>query len=265
MAGRAEGELVLVYVPKEVFQNCVMAAGWVAKVAQRYHSTGLNADPDAAKRMVGYYTQFSPAIGKDILEIGPGQTFEVLEQALAKGAKSCSAVDVVEYVARERAKKSGIDYRIYQGKELPFATAQFDLIWSSTAFEHLRYPDVTVDECFRVLRPGGLLIAQIDLGDHSFYPNPDPRRLFEGLKYPTWLWNLMKWNRSSYVNRLRKSDWLRLVTSAGFRVTHCQASENEEILRLLPQLTYLHSYSREDAITSVIFLCAEKPRQEVKT
>lgn len=176
-----------------------------------------------------------------------------------EGAKSCSAVDVVKYLSEEQAKRSGVAYRVYQGRELPFAAAQFDLIWSSTAFEHLRYPAVTVAECFRVLRSGGLLIAYIDLADHSFYPAPDPRRLFEGLRYPDWLWNLMKWNRSSYVNRLRKSDWLRLFTQAGFRITECQVSQSPEIDHVRAQLPYLRAYSREDAITSAIYLCAQKP------
>ncbi len=251
---------MLLFILKEVLQNWAMGFGLVAKVAQRFHSTGLNADREAAKRMVGCYTQFSSAAGKDILEIGPGQTLEVLGHALEEGARSCSVVDVVEYVPQERARQSGIDYRIYGGRELPFEAAQFDLIWSSTAFEHLRYPDVTVAECFRVLRPGGLMIAQIDLGDHSFYPNPDPRRLFEGLKYPIWLWNLMKWNRSSYVNRLRKSDWIRLVTSVGFRIKECQATESEEVRRLLRELAYLQTYSHDDAVTAVLLLCAEKPK-----
>ncbi len=250
---------MLIYVLKEILQNCAVSMAWAAKLARRYHSTGPDADPEAAKRTVASYSLFSPLIGKEILEIGPGQSLKVLEQALAQGAKTCTAVDVVEYVSEERARKSGVDYRVYRGQELPFAASRFDLIWSSTAFEHLRYPAVTVAECFRVLRSGGLLVARIDLADHSFYPAPDPRRLFDGLKYPTWLWNLMKWNRSSYVNRLRKSDWLRLLTHAGFRITRCQPSESQEVDHLRAQLRYLRPYSREDAITSAIYLCAQKP------
>ncbi len=114
----------------------------------------------------------------------------------------------------------------------------------------------------RVLRKGGLFVAQIDLGDHSSYhlsygPR-DPSKLFECLKYPRWLWNIMRWNRSSYVNRLRKSEWLQLFQQKGFRVQHIEGRESEEISRLLPNLPYLHAYSREDAVTYAIIVCAGK-------
>ncbi len=69
----------------------------------------------------------------------------------------------------------------------------------------------------------------------------------------------MKWNRSSYVNRLRKSDWLRLFQEAGFRLRACGAWESEKIRKLLPRLSYLHAYSEEDAITGGMTMCAEKP------
>jgi len=245
-------------IPKEIIQNWLMGFGWVARLARRYHSTGLNADQVQAYKVFEDYCRFSPIKGKDILEIGPGQTLEVLEYAMAEGARSCMAVDVAEYISEERARRSGITYRLCDGKALPFESEQFDLIWSHTAFEHLRFPETTVVECCRVLRKGGLLIAKIDLGDHSSYGSGDPSRLFECLKYPRRLWDLMKWNRSSYVNRLRKSEWLQLLQQKGFRIRSCQAWESQEIEALLPRLPYLHAYSRDDAVTSTIAVCAEK-------
>jgi SAM-dependent methyltransferase len=246
------------FIPKEILQNWLMGFGWVARCARRYHSTGINADPQEARKVFDYFVRYSPVSGKDILEIGPGQTLEVLEYALTQGARSCAAADVAEYVSEERARRSGITYRLYDGRALPFESEQFDLIWSYTVFEHLRFPETTVAECCRVLRKGGLFIAQIDLGDHSSYVSGDPSRLFECLKYPRWLWDLMKWNRSSYVNRLRKSEWLRLFDHAGFCIRSCEAQENEEIKRLLPQLTYLHAYPPEDAVTNGILVCTER-------
>jgi len=38
-----------------------------------------------------------------------------------------------------------------------------------------------------------------------------------------------------------------------------EATVNEDIARLLPRLTYLHKYSYDDAVTSVLTVCAEKP------
>jgi hypothetical protein len=38
-----------------------------------------------------------------------------------------------------------------------------------------------------------------------------------------------------------------------------EATVSEDIARLLPQLTYLHKYSHDDAVTSVLTVCVEKP------
>src|SRR5689334_21529905 len=206
------------FIPFEILQNALMGVPPIARWGGRYHRTGLNADRAKAREVLALYCRFESVVGKDILEIGPGHTLEVLEEALASGAHSGTAVDVAEYVTRDLAATKRIDYRLYDGKRLPFASGQFDSVWSHTAFEHLRYPEVTVRECFRVLRPGGTMVAHTDLGDHTYYRSQpaQPLHVFECLRYPGWLWTLMKWNRSSYVNRLRKSQWKRLFEEAGF-------------------------------------------------
>lgn len=233
----------------------------VAKFAQRYHSTGINADPHKVSHVFDLYSRFVSVKGKDILEIGPGQTLDVLERARAEGARSCTAIDVVDYRSPEQASETHVTCVVYEGRDVPFESDRFDLIWSYTAFEHLRHPAIIVRECFRILRPGGCLVALIDLGDHSFYGKATacPDKVFDCLRYPEWLWNLMRWNRSSYVNRLRQSDWIRLFTQTGFVLRAQEATVSEDIIRSLPQLKYLHKYRYDDAVTSVLTVCVEKP------
>ena len=112
-----------------------------------------------------------------------------------------------------------------------------------------------------MLRPGGSLIALIDLGDHAFYgvEQPQPDKVFDCLRYPEWLWNLMRWNRSSYTNRLRKSKWIKLFKEAGFVVRHEESQKSRPITDALPSLPYLHRFSHEDAVTHVMTVCLEKP------
>lgn len=251
------------FVVVDVLQNILMGFRPFAKLAQQYHSTGINADPDMVRRVFDLYSRFGPVAGKDILEIGPGQTLEVLERAMATGARSCTAIDVLGYLSREEARGKQIAYVVYEGKEIPLAAESVDLICSYTALEHVRYPSVTVQECFRVLRPGGTLVSVIDLGDHSFYGKNKsyPDRVFDCLRYPEWLWNLMRWNRSSYVNRLRQSDWLRLFTEAGFAARAREATVSDHTVRLYEQLPYLHKYPYDDAVTCMLTVCMEKPAQ----
>ena len=249
------------FLPLEIVQNALMGIPRIAKLAGRYHSTGLNADRAMARRVFELYCRFQAVAGKDILEIGPGQTLEVLEEALSSGARSCAAVDVAEYVSADHAMRTQIDYRLYDGKLLPFDSGQFDCIWSHTSFEHLRYPEVTVAECYRVLRRGGCMVAHIDLGDHTYYrchPRP-PLKGFDCLRYPEWLWTLMRWNRSSYVNRLRKSQWKRLFEEAGFVLRAESCAVSQDIERALPTLPYLHKYSHDDAVTAVLTVWLDKP------
>ena len=105
------------------------------------------------------------------------------------------------------------------------------------------------------------MVAHIDLGDHSYYGGQplSPSQLFNCLRYPAWLWTLMKWNRSSYVNRLRKSEWKRLFAAAGFYLKAEASSVSHEIDGALPALPYLHKYSHEDAVTAVLTVWLEKP------
>jgi SAM-dependent methyltransferase len=246
-------------IVREVTQNLLMGIAPLAGVAQRFHSTGLNGDLQEAGRVFDFYRAFASVEGRDILEIGPGQTLELLEQARQAGARTCTALDVVAYFTSDQAAGRGLDYVLYEGREIPLPSARYDLIWSHNAFEHLRYPAQVVRECARLLRPGGRLIAQIDLADHAVYPSGDRRRLFDCLRYPSWLWNLMKWNRSSYVNRLRKSEWRAILSEAGLAIRDWRGVESPDIERILPDLPYLHRYSREDALTAVLIVCAEKP------
>jgi ubiquinone/menaquinone biosynthesis C-methylase UbiE len=200
-------------------------------------------------------------LGKDVLEIGPGHTLEVLERVKAAGAKSCTAIDVVDYLSPALAREKQIIYVVYDGRAMPLLAESIDLICSYTALEHVRDPFMTVQECFRILRPGGRLVSVIDLGDHSFYGKNTsyPDRVFHCLRYSEWLWNLMRWNRSSYVNRLRQSDWVRLFTEAGFVMRVHEATVSDHTVRFLPQLRYLHKYQYDDAVTAVLTVCIEKP------
>jgi SAM-dependent methyltransferase len=248
------------WIPLEIAQNLLMGFKPIATLAHRHHSTGVNADPIKAREVFELYGRFSPVRGKDILEIGPGHTLEVLVQAKEEGANSCTAIDIVDYRSSDQAGYGGVRFMRYDGRTIPLESASCDLIWSHTAFEHLRYPGQTVAECFRVLRPGGSLIALIDLGDHAFYGAVrfQPDKVFDCLRYPEWLWNLMRWNRSSYVNRLRQSEWLDLLGREGFVIRAKEAAVSGDTARLLPSLTYLHKYRHEDAVTSLLTVCCDK-------
>ena len=144
---------------------------------------------------------------------------------------------------------------------MPYADATFDIVWSSDVLEHVRDPDGTVDECFRVLRPGGLFLAAIDLRDHYFLDNAE--RWLHCLSYPEWLWLAICSNRSSFVNRLRASEWRALIEDRGFTIRAFETLTNET-LRSLHRKGRIRRFAgpmdEEDAMTYQLEVVAEKGR-----
>jgi tocopherol O-methyltransferase len=101
---------------------------------------------------------------QNIIDVGCGIGGSTLYLAQKFGAKatgiSLSPVQVSRATAR--AKLTGLEERVQfqvaNALEMPFADHSFDLVWSLESGEHM--PDKTkfLQECYRVLQPGGKLI-----------------------------------------------------------------------------------------------------------
>lgn len=204
-------------VLKNLAHNAVMGLEPARRLAMRFHSTGMNDDEDKLEDGWQLYTQHVGVAGQRILELGPGRSLQLLERALQHGAATCTALDIAVYDdARQVADRAGITLQAYDGRNFPLADDQFDAIWSADVLEHVRDPRALLVECRRVLAPGGRMVARIDLRDHFFLD--DPTRWLTCLGYSPTTWYLMTSNRSTYVNRLRISDWEQLVDACGFDV-----------------------------------------------
>jgi ubiquinone/menaquinone biosynthesis C-methylase UbiE len=242
----------------ELLKNQVIRIPVARRYFQQFHVTGLNQDEEGVKEVVEFYRTYFDPQGKSILELGPGQTWQVAEQ-LKNGGATVTIADIDAYIPQEKADELGIDYKLYDGRTLPFPDEQFDAIVSYTVYEHIRYPEITVAETFRLLKKGGMVVHRIDLGDHySYGVNED--LLFNCLKYPSWLWRAMTLNRSGFVNRLRQSEWITLHEKAGFRITDTQLFQSEHIRKLYSagKLGYLDRFSEDDRYCSGMVLCAVK-------
>lgn len=85
-------------------------------------------------------------------------------------------IDVSD-VSIEEAKAKHIpsaEFMLYDGKRFPFPDDSFDMVFSACVFHHIRPEDRDgiLDECFRVLRPGGKLV----IFEHNTY-NPVTRKI----------------------------------------------------------------------------------------
>ncbi|MBD1910545.1 MULTISPECIES: methyltransferase domain-containing protein [unclassified Leptolyngbya] len=97
-----------------------------------------------------------------ILDVGCGIGGSSLYLAEKFGAEATGITlsPVQAQRARERAKAAGLpaQFEVADALHMPFEDASFDFVWSLESGEHMPDKVKFVQECFRVLKPGGRFI-----------------------------------------------------------------------------------------------------------
>jgi SAM-dependent methyltransferase len=136
-----------------------------------------------------------------------------------------------------------------------------DFVSSTDTCEHIPPADLAriFAECRRLLRPGGAFSCRIDLQDHYAYFDPGLSR-YHFLRFSDRAWALVN-SPLHFQNRLRASDYLRLVREAGFEVVAQNASGPNERsmaeLRTLRVAPRFRSYSLDDVGVTVLSFVAK--------
>ena len=96
--------------------------------------------------------------GEHVLEVdcGPGVLAKMIQE---KGARIVASD--LSAVAVERARQKGIATQQVDldSEPLPFDDGLFDTVVSNSMIEHRFFPERSLDECVRVLKPGGRFIV----------------------------------------------------------------------------------------------------------
>jgi SAM-dependent methyltransferase len=98
-----------------------------------------------------------------VLEVGCGAGVDLAR--FAKGGATVTGIDLTESaieLAKANFAQQGLhgDLRIANGEYLPFADSSFDLVYAHGVVQYTVDPRRLVEECCRVLKPGGEAIVQ---------------------------------------------------------------------------------------------------------
>ena len=107
---------------------------------------------------------FSGYRGKRVLDVGCGAGTDLAR--FARGGALVTGVDVSKSaieLARSNFEQQKLDAELLEadGEDLPFAEATFDLVYAHGVVQYTPDGQKLVDECRRVLKPGGEAIFQV--------------------------------------------------------------------------------------------------------
>jgi SAM-dependent methyltransferase len=102
--------------------------------------------------------------GRAVLDVGCGAGVDLAR--FAKGGASVTGVDIAPAaidLARANFSQQQLPgrFQVADGEALPFAENTFDVVFAHGVVQYTAHPQRLVDECRRVLRPGGLAIVQV--------------------------------------------------------------------------------------------------------
>ncbi|UFJ39138.1 class I SAM-dependent methyltransferase [Brevibacillus humidisoli] len=110
-----------------------------------------------------YHSQQQMFAGKTVLDIGCGGGGKTCYYATF-GPQEIVGIDIVPHYAEEGnafAREKGLAdvarFLTADASAMPFDDNSFDTIIMNDAMEHVDNPEATLEECFRVLKPGGHL------------------------------------------------------------------------------------------------------------
>lgn len=165
--------------------------------------------------------------GLHILELGCGGGQCTI--AFAKQGAHAAGIDLsdaqLDY-ARRLAKAEQVEVDFFQGtaEDLSaFATAAWDVVFSTYAFHYVENIGRCLGECARVLRPGGRLVFSLDHPFRDCFLDEEedevtiyPARSYFDDRPVQWVFDTTGVRLQSYHHTI--AQWLELLSNAGFRL-----------------------------------------------
>ena len=229
---------------------------------------------------------------KSILELGPGASLGIGIITLMKGAKKYNAIDVnnlirfapdkfyqefFNYIGNSNDNKDvSVDFLRKQleltciGKNdklnyickkdfdiTVFEKEEVDLIVSQAAFEHFDYIENVISQLSKIVKPGAILISQIDLKTHTkWIRDVDPLNIY---RYSDFIYNLFSFR--GFPNRIRPFQYEEILyrySWSNIKIFPLTVLDDEYLTKVQKSLNkkFRSSLNRMDYLS--IILCATK-------
>ena len=128
---------------------------------------------------------------RDVLVVGCGTGLESGDIARAFGANTIG-IDIGSALPFDHAAAAPAKLMIMDARQLRFADASFDLVYSFHALEHIQNPQLALAEMARVLRPAGTYLVG----------TPNKSRLIGYVGAPVPFKSKVRWNLNDFRMRL---------------------------------------------------------------
>ncbi len=130
--------------------NIESTAAFIQSIQRKFHDGVEVPDPPRIKKVVRYLSHYSDKPG-ELLDIGYSKgSFPDYMRHLGW---NCTGLDINEH--------SGLDFEIIQcdlNSSFPVNSRQYDLVTAGEIIEHMLDEGAFLNECHRVLKPGGQLV-----------------------------------------------------------------------------------------------------------
>jgi len=213
---------------------------------------------------------------KVIFEVGSGRYARLGLRLLNKGAKKIKAIDLYavplsnkkhRLILNQDIRDLSLSVDILSRLEVSTGDASLDdclmddaadIIFSISVLEHIRDPKALYHQCYKWLKPGGIMVHSIDFRDHENFQKP-----FQMLQFSDKTWRLfLNPPGGCHLNRWRIGEHITAIKEAGF-VEVRKIPLTEDHLGLAKLRTHLNErfakMSDDDLATLTGLVIAEKP------
>ena len=141
------------------------------RYAELQRTLGRSLEPRGREWLFELFASLGPERGQVILDIGARDAEHTIRLVREHGLRGIALDPVPAHVERAREAASGLDVEVVEAavESIPLEDASVDWIWCRDVLVHIDL-ERGLAECARVLRPGGRMLAYVNVATELLEP-----------------------------------------------------------------------------------------------